>query len=96
MTRERDSLVSDLAHFEEAAARADVALLDLVRAVHHRGTSGAGHAVLVGLAQSAEGGDAGLQEVVLGEVGHALLGDDDVGLEGHDLPTKSKKLSQQP
>jgi hypothetical protein len=31
-----DSLVSDLAHFEQAAAGADVALLDLVGAVHNR------------------------------------------------------------
>jgi hypothetical protein len=32
-----DLLVSDLAHFEESAAGADVALLDLVRSVHNRG-----------------------------------------------------------
>ena len=78
---EGEVLVADLAHLEEAAARADVRLLDLVGPAHDGGAGGAGHAVVVRLAEAAEGRDAGLGEVVLGQVGHALLGHDDVGLE---------------
>ena len=79
------SLVADLAHFEEAAAEADVALLDIVGAVHDRGSRGAGHSVLICLAQTAEGSDTRLQEIMLRQVRHALLSDHDVGLECNNL-----------
>ena len=79
------SLVANLAHFEESAAGADVGLLDLVGAVDDGGTRRLGHSVLVRLAQAAESRDAGLYEVVLGQIRDALLSYHYVWLEGHDL-----------
>ena len=44
------------------------------------GAGGTGNAVVVGLAQAANGRDAGLGEEVHGQVAQALLGDDQVRL----------------
>ncbi len=59
--------------------------MDLLGAGHNSGPSSPRDSVVIGLAHAAEGGDAGLEEVVLGEVREALLGDDDVGLGSDDL-----------
>lgn len=81
LLEEGEPLLPDLAHLEQAALGAEVGLLDLVGPADDGGAGGAGHPVVVRLAEAAEGRDAGLGEVVLGQVGHALLGHDDVGLE---------------
>lgn len=52
--------------------RADVALLDLLRAVHDGGAGGTRDAVVVRLAQPADGADAGLGQVVGRQVRQAL------------------------
>ena len=81
LIEEGEPLLPDLAHLEQAALRADVGFLDLVGPADDGGSGGPGHAVVVRLAEAAEGRDAGLGEVVLGQVGHALLGHNDVRLE---------------
>ena len=47
------------------------------------------NAVVVGLAEAADGSDIVLDEVVLSEVRDALLGEDKVGLEGDDVGTNA-------
>ncbi len=79
------SLVADLAHFVESAASADVGLLDLVGTVDDRGTHTTSHAIHVGLAQAAERGDTSLEEEMRRQVGHTLLCQHDIWLEGNDL-----------
>ena len=53
--------------------------------MHNGGAGGARDAVVVGLAQAADGADAGLGQEVHGQVGQALLRDDQVGLVPDDL-----------
>ena len=81
LLEEGEPLLSDLAHLEQTALGTDVGFLNFIGTADDGGTGGAGHAVVVGLAEATEGGDAGLGEVVLGQIGHALLGNDNVGLE---------------
>ena len=81
----REVLVADLLDLEEAAARADVLLGELRGTVDDGGAARARDAVVVRLAHAAEHGDVGLEQVVLRQVGDALLGDDQVGLELDDL-----------
>mmetsp|Transcript_68054 Transcript_68054/g.146776 ORF Transcript_68054/g.146776 Transcript_68054/m.146776 type:complete len:470 (-) Transcript_68054:203-1612(-) len=85
LLKEHKILVTNLAHFEEPTARSDIGLLDLVGSVDDGGAGGTRHAVVVGLPQSTEGSDVRLQQIVLGKVRHALLGDHNVWLEGHNL-----------
>lgn len=66
--QEGEVLVADLLDLEEAALRADVGLLELLDAVDDGGARGAGDTVVVRLADAAEGGDVGLDEVVLRKV----------------------------
>ena len=79
---EGEVLVAQLPDLKEPTAGADVRLLDLVEAVDDGGADRPGDPVVVGLADPADRGDAVLDEVVLRQVGDALLGDDNVGLDG--------------
>ncbi len=78
-------LVSNLAHFEATASESDVRLLDLIVTVDDGGAHRTRDAVVVGLAQATERGDARLDEVVLSEVGDTLLGDHDVRSHSNNL-----------
>ena len=82
LLEEGEPLLPDLAHLEKTALGTDVGFLDLVGTADDGGAGGTGHAVVVGLAEAAEGRDAGLGKVVLGQIGHSLLGHDNVGLKG--------------
>ena len=77
-------LVADLLDLEQPAAGADILLLEVARVVGDRGARGARDAVVVGLADAADARDTRLVEVVRGKLGDALLGDDQVGLQGDD------------
>ena len=64
------SLVSELVDVEESTLGSDVRLAKVVDTVDDRGATGAGNAVVVRLANAADGGDGRvrLEEVVLCEV----------------------------
>lgn len=84
---ETEVLVPDFLDFEQAGAGADVRLLQLLGPVDDGRAAGARDAVVVTLADAPDCADAGLQEEMLGDVGDALLGEDDVRLEGDYVVT---------
>mmetsp|Transcript_14603 Transcript_14603/g.29778 ORF Transcript_14603/g.29778 Transcript_14603/m.29778 type:complete len:428 (+) Transcript_14603:27-1310(+) len=85
LLEEGEVLVAELPNLEEAAAGADVALLQLVGPADDGGPARPGNPVVIRLPEPPERRDARLGEIVLGEVTHALLCDDNVGVKGDDL-----------
>mmetsp|Transcript_31604 Transcript_31604/g.60794 ORF Transcript_31604/g.60794 Transcript_31604/m.60794 type:complete len:698 (+) Transcript_31604:198-2291(+) len=80
-----EKLVAHLRNLKQAAARANVLWLDLGDAVDDGGAARARDTVVVRLAHAADARNVGLDEVVLREVGDALLSDDDVDAGGNDV-----------
>ena len=78
-------LISQLPDLEQAAASAQITLLDLVRPAHNSRTTRPRHPVIIRLPQPPERSNARLREEVLREVRHALLRNDNVRLERDDL-----------
>eukprot|EP00756_Hemistasia_phaeocysticola_P010943 Hpha_TRINITY_DN15065_c5_g5::TRINITY_DN15065_c5_g5_i2::g.125118::m.125118 len=81
---EGEVLVTDLLDLEQPGPLPDVRLIDLLHAVHNRRPGGAGDTVVVSLPETADARDPSLDEVVLREVRHTLLGDDNVRLVADD------------
>jgi len=80
-------LISDLADLKETTSGSDIRVLDLRRLVGDGGTGGTSDTIVIGLADTADTRNAGLDEKVLCQVGHSLLGEDDIGLVGDDIVT---------
>jgi hypothetical protein len=78
-------LVSNLSHFKETTSSTNIRLLDLISTGNNGGSHSSGNTVVIGLSETAEGSDASLQKVVLGQVRDALLGDDNVRSASHNL-----------
>ena len=80
LSHEGEVVVTDFLDLEVTAHGADIGLLELLGSVADSGTRASGASVVVGLSQTSEDSDVTLlEEVVLGSVGHTLLGDDDIG-----------------
>jgi hypothetical protein len=83
---EGEVVVADLLDLEEAALGADVAVLQLLGSVGDGGAGHSRHAVVVGLADSADDrAVAVLEQEVLGGVAHSLLRDHYVRLHSQDV-----------
>ena len=65
--------VADLLNLEQAAPRADIGVLEILDPVDDGGAGGAGYSVVIGLADTAEGADVVLEEVVLGKIYRKLV-----------------------
>eukprot|EP00128_Syssomonas_multiformis_P003160 Colp12_sorted_trinity150504_noHs@31453 len=89
---ESEVVVANLLDFEETSTGTDIRLLELLSAVDNSGTACTGNAVVISLANAAKSSNIVLDEVVLGKIGQALLGNDKVGLELNDVLAHSFNL----
>ena len=93
LSKETEIIVSNLVNLEEATFSSDVGLLDLLWSVDNGGTSDSGDSVVIGLSDSTHDRDVLLHQEVLGNVRDSLLGDDDVGLDTHNVLAHTEDLS---
>lgn len=68
LSEEGEVLVANLLDLEKSALSSNVGLLEVVDPVHDGRTRGSGDTVVIGLSHTAEGGNVGLHQVVLGKV----------------------------
>ena len=84
LVKEREVLVTELLDVEQPAPCADIGLSEVVDAVDNDSADSTCDAVVVALADTAQCGDASLEKMVLRKVADALLGEDEIRLDGDD------------
>ena len=85
LLNEREVLFAKLTNLEETASGSDIGFGKFVRTVDDDCTTGASDTIVVGLADTADSRNARLDQEVLGEIGHTLLRDHEVGFQFDDV-----------